>query len=300
MSSAFPATIPVRLDAQGRIDIDVHCPACDYNLRMQKVANTCPECGTAVDVVERDDTDRLALADAGWLRRIERGTLWLHGGAIATIFLAVPGVVWGAAALWLLTTKEPGRPETWYHRGTRLSARWASVLAAAAALATVGMLVTRFFESWSEDGVALGGLLSGGPGGVNPLLKMQRAVAPLISGDWGTFDLLVSTAAAAMAVAMLEAWRHLFALAARADGPAVAQRCRATWKRYLIGVGVIVGLAVATNVVDWFDWRLPGWLYEWTALILTGVVLAVVLWIWWATVRLTADFRKLLVKPPAD
>ncbi|MEO0515249.1 MAG: hypothetical protein AAF086_08145 [Planctomycetota bacterium] len=131
MSSAFPATIPVRLDAEGRIDIDVHCPACDYNLRMQKVANTCPECGTAVDVVERDDTDRLALADAGWLRRIERGTRWLFVASIVTILGLLPGVVWGAAALWLLTTKEPGRHETWYHRGTRLSARWASVLAGA-------------------------------------------------------------------------------------------------------------------------------------------------------------------------
>ncbi|MEO0515248.1 MAG: hypothetical protein AAF086_08140 [Planctomycetota bacterium] len=164
------------------------------------------------------------------------------------------------------------------------------------------MLVARFISSWREDGVALGGLLSGGasggPGGVNPLLKIQRGVAPLMSGDWGTFDLLVSTAAAAMAVAMLEAWRHLFALAARADGPAVAQRCRATWKRYLIGVGVIVALALGTNVVDWFDWRLPGWLYEWTALILVSVVLGVVLWIWWATVRLTGDFRRLLLTRP--
>ncbi|MEM9420784.1 MAG: hypothetical protein AAGA25_17290, partial [Planctomycetota bacterium] len=107
-------------------------------------------------------------------------------------------------------------------------------------------------------------------------------------------------AGAAIAVAMLEAWRHLFALAARADGPAVAQRCRATWKRYLVGVGVIVGLAVATNLVEWMDWKLPGQLYEWTALILVGIVLAVVLWIWWATVRLTRDFRRLLLKRASD
>ncbi|MEM1109034.1 MAG: hypothetical protein AAGH99_10135 [Planctomycetota bacterium] len=296
MSSAFPATIPVRLNEEGFIDIDVHCPACGYNLRMQKVANTCPECGAAVDVVERDDTDRLELADAGWLKRIERGTRWLHGGALATIFFAVPGIVWGAAALWLLTTKEPNRPETWYHRGTRLSARWASVLAAVAALATLVLLVARVLPRLS--GISLN--LGTGPTGVSPLLRIQRAVVPSFSGDWGTFDLLACTAAAAMAVAMLEAWRHLFALAARADGPAVAQRCRATWKRYLVGVGAIVGLATVTNVVDYFDWRLPPWLYEWTALILLGVVLAVVVWIWWATVKLTADFRRLLLKKPTD
>ncbi|MEM9915783.1 MAG: hypothetical protein AAF911_12550 [Planctomycetota bacterium] len=296
MSSAFPTTIPVRLDAEGRIDIDVHCPACHYNLRMQKVTNTCPECGTAVDVVERDDTDRLVLADAAWLKRIERGTRWLHGAAWATVALVLPGIVWGAAALWLLTTKEPKRQETWYHRGTRLSARWASVLAAAASLAMVVVVVMRYVPMWREQGVSLGG----GPTGVSPMLRVQRSVAPMLSGDWGLVDLLLCTAGAAMAVAMLEAWRHLFALAARADGPAVAQRCRATWKRYLMGVAVIVGLALTTNVVDWFDLRLPGELYEWTAMILTSVVLLVVVWIWWATMRLTADFRKLLVKRHAD
>ncbi|MEM9420173.1 MAG: hypothetical protein AAGA25_14130, partial [Planctomycetota bacterium] len=217
MSSAFPATIPVRLNSEGYIDNDVHCPACGYNLRMQKVTSVCPECGSPVDVVERDDADRLERADPAWLKRIERGTSWLYGAAIATIFFAVPGIVWAAAALWLLTTKEPNRRETWYHRGTRLSARWASVLAAGAALATLGMLIARYVTAWSEQGFQIGG----GPSGVNPLLKIQRAVAPLMSGDWGTFDLLVSTAGAAIAVAMLEAWRHLFALAARADGPEV-------------------------------------------------------------------------------
>ena len=46
--------------------------------------------------------------------------------------------------------------------------------------------------------------------------------------------------------------------------------------------------------------RLPGGMYEWTALIMTSVVLLVIVWVWWATVRLTADFRRLLVKGNAD
>lgn len=299
MSAAFPATIPVRLDAEGRIDIDVHCPACGYNLRMQKIAGACPECGVAVDVVERDDADRLANADPAWLTRVRRGTRWLSGAAVVAVLGGVPGVVWGAAALWLLTTREPGRRETWYHRGTRLSARWASVLAAAAALAVVVLIVQRYGAFWSTVAGSMGG--GGAGGGTNPLLRLQRIVAPLMSGDWGTFDLLVCTASAAMAVAMLEAWRHLFALAARADGPAVAQRCRRAWKRYLIAVGIVVVIAVGTNLSQWFGWRLPGWLYEWTALILSGVILLVLLWVWWVTVRLTFDFRRLVdVKMRAD
>lgn len=300
MSAAFPATIPVRLDAEGRIDIDVHCPACDYNLRMQKVQGACPECGAAVDVVERDDADRLANADPAWLARVRRGTRWLHGAAVAALCGGIPGVVWGAAALWLLTGREPGRRETWYHRGTRLSARWASVLAAAAALAVVVLIVRRYGSFWSTVAGSMGSGAGSGGGTTNPLLRVQRLVAPMMSGDWGTFDLLVCTAAASMAVAMLEAWRHLFALAARADGPAVAQHCRRAWKRYLIAVGIVVAIAVGTNVVERFGWRLPGGFYEWTALMLSGVILLVLLWVWWVTVRLTWDFRRLVARAHAD
>lgn len=289
--SAFPRTIPVKLDADGRIDVDIQCHACGYNLRMQPLAAGCPECGEAIEAAGRDDADRLDRADPRWLARVRRGARWLHGGAWAAMPLGFPGLVWGAAALWLLTVREPGRPETWMARGTRLSARWASVAAAVAGTAAAVLLVTRY-----------GGLIveamktpEGQGAGIHPLLRQQRVVVSTLFGeDWTAFDLLLCTASASMAVAMLEAWRHLFKLAARADAPVAARRCREAWKRYLLGVGVVVALALGTNIVERFELRLPAQLYEWTALILVAVVGTVVLGIWWVTVRLTRSLVDVL------
>ncbi|MEM6460138.1 MAG: hypothetical protein AAF710_12185, partial [Planctomycetota bacterium] len=130
--SAFPSTIPVKLDDAGRIAVDVPCPACGYNLRMQPIAavsgagGVCPECGSSIDVSARRDADRLDAADPAWRTRVGRGVRWLHTGAWLSLLGLLPGVVVAAAALWLVTAKEPGRRETWLARGTRLSARWAS------------------------------------------------------------------------------------------------------------------------------------------------------------------------------
>lgn len=287
--SAFPSTIPVKLDAEGRIDVDMDCPACGYNVRMQRAAEGCPECGAAIDVSVRGETDQLTQADAAWLTRVRRGTRWLHIGAWASLVLVLPGLVIAAAALWLLTAMEPSRAETWYARGTRLSARWAAVAAAAAGLTALGLLIARYGSA-----LASANWLSGGPVGINPLLKMQRALAPLLSDDWSTMDLLMSTAAASMAVALLEAWRHLFALAARADGPTVAQRCRRAWKRYLIAVGLIVGVALVTNLSEPLGLRLPSPWFEWTAMIIFSVIAIVLVWVWWETVKLTKSLVKVL------
>ncbi|MEL7087109.1 MAG: hypothetical protein AAGL98_01500, partial [Planctomycetota bacterium] len=252
--SAFPSTIPVKTDADGRIDVDMDCRACGYNVRMQVAAEGCPECGTAIDVSVRAEADGLMRADAAWLARVRRGTRWLHAGVWVSLAGVLPGLIVAAAALWLLTTKEPGRPETWYARGTRLSARWAGVLAAVASVVTAGLFVARL-DAWTWS------------------------FNSLVGQDWGAFDLWFSTATAAMAVALLEAWRHLFALAARADGPTVAQRCRRAWKRYLIAVGLIVSVALVTNLAEPMDWRLPSPWFEWTAAMIFGVIAAVLLWV---------------------
>jgi hypothetical protein len=269
MSAAFPATIPVRLDAEGRIDTDVDCPGCGYNLRMQRPREGCPECGTAIDVEDRAAADELRLADAGWLRRIRRGAKWLHAAVWLSLLGVLPGLLLAAAGLWLLTTREPNRDETWFARGTRLSARWAPVLSAAAGLGALVLLIRRRDE-------------------------MVGSVTGMLAQDWQAFDVLASAAAAAMAVGMLEAWRYLFKLAARADGPAVAQRCRRAWKQYLAAVAVIVGIAVATNLSEPTGIRLPSPYFEWTAVILTCVVTAVLLWVWWVTRAVTGELVRVL------
>ncbi|MEO1237336.1 MAG: hypothetical protein AAFX76_11165 [Planctomycetota bacterium] len=271
MASAFPATIPVRLDAEGRIDNDVHCPACDYNLRMQRVEGACPECGAAVDVVDRDDFDMLDRADPGWRRRVGRGAKLLHWGAIAAMPLVLPGLLLATAGLWLMTGREPGKDEGWKARGTRLSARWASVLAAGA-------------------GIWLLVLFLGREG------NTRHSLRAFWGHDWKLFDILFCTVGAAFAVAMLEAWRHLFKLAARADGPRIAQRCRAAWKAYLWGVGVVVAIAAAVNLGERTGIKLPVEVWSVFAAATAGAVVAVCGVLWWVTVRLAGEFRALLAE----
>ena len=268
--SAFPSTIPVKLDAEGRIDVDMECPACGYNVRMQLAAEGCPECGAAIDVSVRVDADQLARADAAWLTRIRRGTRWLHAGAWVSLLGVLPGLIVASAALWLLTTKEPNRFETWYARGTRFSARWAGVLAAVASVVTAGVFIRQFDGDW------------------------RWSFNAIVGQDWGAFDLWLSMAAASMAVALLEAWRHLFALAARADGPTVAQRCRRAWKRYLVAVGLIVAVALVTNFAEPLGLRLPSPWFEWTAVMIFSAILAVVVWVWWETLGLTKSLIEVL------
>ncbi|MEM9883459.1 MAG: hypothetical protein AAF800_11125, partial [Planctomycetota bacterium] len=181
----------------------------------------------------------------------------------------LPGVVVAAAALWLVTAKEPGRRETWLARGTRLSARWASVLAAAAAVAVGVMFIVR-------------------------RERLRPSITYLVGEDWGVFDLLICTAGAAAAVALLEAWRLLFVIAARADGPAAARRCRQVWKRYLVAVGAVVSVALLTNAAQWFDVRLPSPLFEWTTVITMSVLAAILLWVWWVTVGLTRSLVRVI------
>ncbi|MEM8737513.1 MAG: hypothetical protein AAGG38_03410 [Planctomycetota bacterium] len=282
--SAFPATIPVRLDAEGRIDNDVFCPSCDYNLRMQRVADVvgrregaaaseagrpggCPECGAELDVVSRDEADMFSRADPGWCRRVVRGADWLFYGAVGAMPLVLPGLVVATAGLWLMTGREPGRREGWKARGTRLSARWASVLGAGAGLALLVLLWWR----WGE-----------------------ATRATFLAKDWLLGDILFCAVGASFAVGMLEAWRYLFALAARADGPRVAQACRAAWKRYLLGVGVVVGLALAVNVAERSGIRLPEPWNHYTVTAGFAVVGAVAVWLWWVTVGLTREIRRLL------
>lgn len=79
----------IRLDADGRIDQDISCLECDYNLRTLRYDGVCPECGTKV----RDAIlgDFLHYADAGWVRRLSLGSKivwwWLAGTVLVFLIL---------------------------------------------------------------------------------------------------------------------------------------------------------------------------------------------------------------------
>ena len=74
--------------ANVRIDFDLPCRQCGFNLRTMLATGNCPECGLAV---ERSlPTDRLADADPAWLEKLKTGVhliLWsLLLGLILGIF----------------------------------------------------------------------------------------------------------------------------------------------------------------------------------------------------------------------
>lgn len=58
----------IRLDAEGRIDIDLPCIDCGYNLRTRLPEGTCPECGNPV--LPSTAPHLLHFADPAWLRRL--------------------------------------------------------------------------------------------------------------------------------------------------------------------------------------------------------------------------------------
>jgi len=63
----------VRLDAEGRIDDDLPCIACGYNLRTREPDSTCPECGGTV--LQSTARHLLHFADPAWLRRLIWGAM---------------------------------------------------------------------------------------------------------------------------------------------------------------------------------------------------------------------------------
>jgi len=154
----------IALDAGGRIDQDIDCRACGYNLRGGDPQGACPECGTAVGFSLVGDL--LKFADPVWVRTLAAGSGWIIASVVATFLvlgLFIVGAVMSAASgpgpenaifqfmllgmilplaiglygYWLVTSPEPvegDRP-----RPLRAWARW---LAVASALLGAGFLIT--------------------------------------------------------------------------------------------------------------------------------------------------------------
>ena len=116
MISAYPN------HRETRIEFNLRCAKCGYNLRMQALDGRCPECGT--EVAETLRAGNLAYSDPRWLRNISIGCILLVLAPAASIFvlmcprlpinsptelLAVvgSGLVPLAVGLHLLTRPEP-------------------------------------------------------------------------------------------------------------------------------------------------------------------------------------------------
>ncbi len=132
----------ILLDATGRIDENVHCLKCGYNLRGLLLAGVCPECGTPVGRSAQGDLLRFCSPD--WVDTLASGMNWIvagivlsflagcgtalvagftatYGGA-GTSAIALVGVAMAVVSLigyWKVTTPDPSR----LNQDTSLTAR---------------------------------------------------------------------------------------------------------------------------------------------------------------------------------
>lgn len=101
-SVAVPA-VAVKLDVHGRLDEDVACRKCGYNLRGLSPDGRCPECGVAVG--RSLQGDYLRFAEPQWVRTLASGMRWIV--AAIAIGIIVGGIAGGLTAglglnqLWL-------------------------------------------------------------------------------------------------------------------------------------------------------------------------------------------------------
>lgn len=141
----------IPLEASGRIDTDVKCVGCDYNLRGLDGEAVCPECGVAVERSLRGEF--LQFANPQWVGQLSRGMslAWLslimaffvglslasgigvvlHSHPIATVavggmLLSPVGVAF--AACWCFSVPEPGAKQVENSRDWRAIARASAVI----------------------------------------------------------------------------------------------------------------------------------------------------------------------------
>jgi hypothetical protein len=93
----------VRLDPQGRIDEDLPCRKCGYNLRTLLPEGRCPECATAVGRSLRGD--HLRFADPNWVESLASGMNWIVASIVVGFLM---GGVTGGTAMCLRWAPSPG------------------------------------------------------------------------------------------------------------------------------------------------------------------------------------------------
>ena len=102
MDDATGALDHVRLDSEGRIDTDLECMTCGYNLRTRLPDSTCPECG---DTVLQSMRYLLRFADPAWLRRLAWG---------AACIAAAIGWQIAVSAVWLVVIASGLSVSDWF------------------------------------------------------------------------------------------------------------------------------------------------------------------------------------------
>lgn len=216
-----PGSPGLPLTPDGRIDADLLCTECSYNLRTLTLDASCPECGTTVVISAR--RDRLIDAPERFRTSLFDGARLLKLSVVCAFPLIYPGIALSCLAVWFLTRPQQDRIEPAFDRGYRVAARWlavmggvaVSVLAFGALVAMMGSTRQKVFGSWTYN-------------------------------DLPVFDLFFLVSHAIYVVGMLAVWRYLRILALRVPQPQLDHAFHRLGSAWLLTVLMIAGLCCAT------------------------------------------------------
>lgn len=148
--SDIPMQADIPVDANGRIDIDLKCVSCGYNIRGLLRDGVCPECGTAT--ARSCGSNHLQFSRPEWVEQLATGMNWIVaaivigflGGCVMrglmstaatpaggllqqTLFNSVVALI-SLIGYWKVTSPEPRMPDDQREETLRQLARGASVL----------------------------------------------------------------------------------------------------------------------------------------------------------------------------
>lgn len=139
-----------RLGSDGRLDEDIHCRDCGYNLRGQSLEGSCPECGTPV---ERSlASDHLRFANDDWLRSLYTGASFLAIGTLCLIPLSC--VIGGIGSAFSGLSPSPSGFGSGLNSSAMLAEGISSLLSAIAGLIVSGYGTWKLCQP--EPGAILG------------------------------------------------------------------------------------------------------------------------------------------------
>ncbi len=87
MDLPLEASDKLRLDAEGRVDEEITCRRCGYNLRGSPSDGACPACGATVE--RSIHGDRLRFCNPAWVCTLASGMNWIVAGIALFIVASV-------------------------------------------------------------------------------------------------------------------------------------------------------------------------------------------------------------------
>jgi len=254
---------------EGRIQGDIACLQCGYDLRSLPIDSHCPECGTSVEVSLR--RDNLAQSDPAYIRRLQIAALLSLFGVVLMLPLFYLGQLIASVGLVLMATKQPNRVEPRNDRWQRYCLQ--------------GLLI-------------LGNLLIFGVAiSVAYTFIINHARITHLINQSFYIDGLLIIGHGFMFLAMLIASLHIENLARRIgdafNAPDLVKRCARVRRRWFIGFGLAVSATFILNL-DVYLIHSNTMFFAPRFVIWIAIATVGLLWMWIEGLRLLVSWQRLL------